>query len=67
MLMFILILHLMMYDIDNNEFINDKPVFVHAVNCICKEINKPNYVRLNAWSGFLKRSIIELACCNNES
>ena len=47
-----------------NEFIDNKPVFVHAVNCTCKQINKPNYIRLNAWAGFLKRQITELACKN---
>ena len=50
----------------DNEFINDKPVFIHAVNCVCKEINQPNYIRLNAWNGFLNRPVIELACCNDE-
>ena len=44
-----------------NEFIDDKPVFAHAVNCVCNQINKPNYIRLNAWNGFLSRSVIELA------
>jgi 3-hydroxybutyryl-CoA dehydrogenase len=53
--------------ITENEFIHDKPVFVYAVNCICKEINKPNYVRLNAWSSFLDRQIIELAGSNDAS
>ncbi len=48
---------------DTNEFIIDKPVFVHAVNCVCKEI-KPNYIRLNAWEGFLNRPVIEVAYCN---
>jgi 3-hydroxybutyryl-CoA dehydrogenase len=52
--------------IASNKFIDDKPVFVHAVNCTCKEIDKPNYVRLNAWSGFLDRQIIELAGSNDE-
>ena len=52
--------------LSNNKFIQDKPVFVHAVNCVCTEINKPNYIRLNAWSGFLNRPLIELAC-NNEA
>jgi 3-hydroxybutyryl-CoA dehydrogenase len=50
----------------NNEFINDKPVFIHAVNCVCKEINKPNHIRLNAWNGFLNRPVTELTCCNDE-
>lgn len=45
-----------------NEFIDDTIVFVHAVNCLCAETNKSNYVRLNAWNGFLNRNIIELSC-----
>jgi 3-hydroxybutyryl-CoA dehydrogenase len=53
-------------DITTNRFINDKPVFVHAVNCTCAAINKPNYIRLNAWNGFLSRSVFELACNNIE-
>jgi 3-hydroxybutyryl-CoA dehydrogenase len=53
-------------NISANEFINDKPVFVHAVNCTCNEINRPNYIRLNAWAGFMKRPLIELAV-NNEN
>jgi len=54
-------------DIDpaNNEFINDKPVFAHAVNCTCREINKSNYIRLNAWNSFLNRPVTELVCCKN--
>lgn len=52
-------------NIEANKFINDKPVFVHAVNCTCSEINRTNYIRLNAWSGFLQRPLIELAV-NNE-
>ncbi len=52
-------------NLTRNEFIQDKPVFVNAVNCTCKEINKPNYIRLNAWNGFLNRSVTELVCCND--
>ncbi|MEP6467818.1 MAG: 3-hydroxyacyl-CoA dehydrogenase family protein [Parafilimonas sp.] len=52
-------------DISSNYFIENKPVFVHAVNCVCKEINKANYIRLNAWNGFLSRSVIELVCCSD--
>lgn len=47
-----------------NEFINNAIVFNHGVNCVCSEINKPNYVRLNAWPGFLGRNLTELACSN---
>jgi 3-hydroxybutyryl-CoA dehydrogenase len=51
-------------NIAENEFIDDKPVFVHAVNCTCSEINRPNYIRLNAWAGFMQRPLIELAVNN---
>ncbi len=51
-------------NIECNKLINDKPVFVHAVNSTCKEIGKKNYVRLNGWNGFLNRPIIELAACD---
>jgi 3-hydroxybutyryl-CoA dehydrogenase len=54
-------------DIPNNSFISEKPVFVHAVICTCKEINHSNYIRVNAWNGFLNRPIIEIACVNNET
>src|ERR1700750_2335225 len=53
-------------DIESNVFITEKLVFVHAVNCICEEINQPNYIRLNAWNGFLNRSIFEIVCYNSE-
>ena len=53
-------------DVHSNEFINDKPTFVHAVNALCTEINKSNYIRLNAWNGFLSRPVIELVCCDND-
>jgi 3-hydroxybutyryl-CoA dehydrogenase len=49
-----------------NEFIDEKPVFAHAVNCICTEINKPNYIRINAWNSFLNRPVIELSGSNDE-
>jgi 3-hydroxybutyryl-CoA dehydrogenase len=53
-------------DYAHNEFIDDKPVFVHAVNCTCNEIGKINYIRLNAWNGFLSRTLTELVCSNEE-
>lgn len=49
-------------NIASNEIIDKKPVFVHAVNCTCAEINQTNYIRFNAWNGFINRSITELAC-----
>jgi 3-hydroxybutyryl-CoA dehydrogenase len=51
---------------ETHEFIDGKPVFVHAVNCICREIGKPNYIRINAWNGFLNRPVIELAGSRDE-
>src|SRR6266705_3557638 len=44
-----------------NKFLNSTIVFANAVNCTCKEIDRKNYIRLNAWAGFLSRPIIELA------
>ncbi|MGN6355345.1 MAG: 3-hydroxyacyl-CoA dehydrogenase family protein [Parafilimonas sp.] len=49
-------------NIPANSFTDNTLVFVHAVNCTGQQINRPNYVRLNAWPGFLNRAVIELAC-----
>ncbi len=51
-------------NVNTNNFINDIIVFANAVSCTCKEINKKNYVRINAWPGFLNRSVIELSACD---
>lgn len=53
------------FDLDFNEnsptfFKTDKPVFVNAVISVLDELPS-NYVRINAWNGFLKRDIIEVA------
>jgi len=53
-------------DIDANNFTNDIIVFANAVNTTCKEINKKNYVRINAWTGFINRTIIEVACIDEQ-
>ena len=53
-------------NIDANDFANDVIVFANAVNSTCKEINKKNYVRINAWPGFINRTIIEVACINEQ-
>ncbi len=39
--------------------IKDKPVFVNAVIMTSKELPE-NYIRINAWNGFLKRDLVEL-------
>ena len=52
-------------NIHTNNFINDTPVFVNAVCCTCAEINHENYIRLNAWNGFMQRPLTELAGSND--
>jgi 3-hydroxybutyryl-CoA dehydrogenase len=47
-----------------NDFIAEKPVFVNAVTCTAKEIGHSNYIRLNAWPGFLQRPVMEMAAMN---
>ncbi|MBS1578830.1 MAG: hypothetical protein JST29_04205 [Bacteroidetes bacterium] len=44
----------------------DKPIFVNAVIATCQQL-PDNYIRLNAWNGFLKRNIIEIALTKNET
>lgn len=51
-------------NIVSNNFLEDTLVFANAVSCTCAEISKKNYVRINAWDGFLNRSIIELSACD---
>ena len=53
-------------NVDANDFTNDVIVFANAVNSTCKEINKKNYVRINAWPAFINRTIIEVACINEQ-
>jgi len=48
-----------------DDFIAGKPVFVNAVICAAKEIGRDNYIRLNAWPGFLQRPVIEIATASN--
>lgn len=40
--------------------ITGKPVFINSVIKTCKDLPE-NYIRLNAWNGFLERNIIEIA------
>jgi 3-hydroxybutyryl-CoA dehydrogenase len=42
-----------------------QPVIVNSVTDTLKDINAP-FVRINAWPGFFKRSVIE-ASCNSKS
>jgi 3-hydroxybutyryl-CoA dehydrogenase len=53
--------------IASNEFITIKPVFADAVCCTAKEIGHANYIRINAWSGFLAHDIIEIAALNDDA
>ena len=43
----------------------EKPVMVNSVNKTIAEIGLP-FIRLNAWPGFLKRNIIEVASNNDQ-
>lgn len=38
------------------------PVFISAMNNTLDEIGDPGFIRLNAWPGFLNRSVTEFAC-----
>lgn len=42
-----------------------KPVFINCVTHTLKEIGRP-FIRLNAWPGFLKRKMVEIAVANKE-
>lgn len=53
------------FDLRFNEFANktvhySKPTFVNAVVETCEELPN-NCIRLNAWTGFLEREVLELA------
>ncbi len=39
------------------------PVFVNAVSSTCKEL-PVNFIRINAWPGFLNREKLEMAVCD---
>lgn len=54
-------------NIDANNFSDNVVVFANAVNCTCAEIGKKNYVRINAWPGFLNYGLTELACADEET
>lgn len=45
--------------------INSKPIFVHAVVTTCSQLPK-NYIRINAWNGFLERNTIEIVTPNHQ-
>jgi len=47
-------------DISKNNFIHDTVVFANAVITPTSELPS-NYIRINAWNGFLKRELIEIA------
>lgn len=50
-----------------DEFITGRPVFVNGVTCTAAELKHSNYIRLNAWAGFLERPVTELAAANNDA
>ena len=44
-----------------NIFLDQAIVFINAVNSTCIKIGRANYVRINAWKGFLNRPVVEVA------
>lgn len=54
-------------NLSNNILATDILVFANAVSCTCKEINRSNYFRINAWNGFLSNQIIEVATDNEQT
>jgi 3-hydroxybutyryl-CoA dehydrogenase len=50
-------------DLSKNNFIPGAPVFANAVMTSASELPS-NYIRINAWNGFLKREFIEIATAN---
>lgn len=50
-----------------NLFVKGKLVFANAVITTTTDIKYSNYVRINAWPGFLSRSSVELAAVDVEA
>ncbi len=50
-------------DVSKNRFIKNSLVFANAVIATCAELPS-NYIRINGWSGFLKRDVIEVSALN---
>jgi 3-hydroxybutyryl-CoA dehydrogenase len=52
-------------DISKNNFIHEMFVFANAVSTSASGLPS-NYIRINAWNGFLKRELIEIATANED-
>src|SRR6478672_10013986 len=52
-------------DLSKNNFIHNMPVFANAVIAPASKLPS-NYIRINAWNGFLKRDLIEIATSNED-
>src|SRR5690242_2887001 len=50
-------------DLSKNIFVKDVIVFANAVVTPATEL-PPNYIRINAWNGFLSRTLAEVAASN---
>ncbi|HLK31276.1 MAG TPA: 3-hydroxyacyl-CoA dehydrogenase family protein [Puia sp.] len=51
--------------IDELQTLLPKPVFINSIITTLKQINQP-FIRINAWNGFLKRQICEMAATNEQ-
>jgi len=47
--------------------LHPKPIFISAVNETLKQIGDEDFIRINAWPGMIKRSLIELAFVEGKS
>lgn len=56
----------LLFDENNPTFhTTNQPVFVNAVVSTCKQLPE-NYIRINAWNGFLERTIVEIATTQHQ-
>lgn len=58
----------LLFDEENffkNNFIKNTIVFANAVTATCNELPE-NYIRINAWNGFLQKDALEIACAESQ-
>lgn len=53
----------LLFDGNINYAYNEKPVFVNAVTTLLTELPS-NFIRINAWNGFLRREIVEIVAAH---
>ncbi|MDB5231312.1 MAG: 3-hydroxyacyl-CoA dehydrogenase protein, partial [Chitinophagaceae bacterium] len=48
-----------------NLFVKGRPVFANAVISTTKDFKYENYIRINAWPGFLDKPLLEIAAADS--